>query len=162
MSHVRDVSLWQGMVAVSGSLSVLLDSILCALGPLTCLTAQIPQLNGCPRNVLVQYIHHHLSVVCLLFTWTTLHSGDFHLALIMRTSIAIFSQRLLFLSVKYIGQHRLHHAWPVSKWWSSLWIMSSKVVRLDWNGFHTAVTLDFNLSHCLALKTWIFLVSTCF
>ncbi|KAA8585632.1 hypothetical protein FQN60_004326 [Etheostoma spectabile] len=41
-----------GMVAVSGSLSVLLDSILCALGPLTCLTAQIPQLNGCPRNIL--------------------------------------------------------------------------------------------------------------
>ncbi|TNN58577.1 HMG domain-containing protein 4 [Liparis tanakae] len=39
----------EGMVAVSGSLSVLLDSILCALGPLTCLTAQIPQLNGCPR-----------------------------------------------------------------------------------------------------------------
>uniref|UniRef100_A0A3B5MN63 HMG box domain-containing protein n=1 Tax=Xiphophorus couchianus TaxID=32473 RepID=A0A3B5MN63_9TELE len=44
----------EGMVAVSGSLSVLLDSILCALGPLTCLTAQIPQLNGCPRNVLVR------------------------------------------------------------------------------------------------------------
>ncbi|KAG7279737.1 hypothetical protein CRUP_011669 [Coryphaenoides rupestris] len=42
----------EGMVAVSGSLSVLLDSILCALGPLTCLTAQIPQLNGCPRSVL--------------------------------------------------------------------------------------------------------------
>ncbi|KAM6957540.1 HMG domain-containing protein 4a [Aplochiton taeniatus] len=42
----------EGMVAVSGSLSVLLDSILCALGPLTCLTAQIPQLNGCPRMVL--------------------------------------------------------------------------------------------------------------
>lgn len=43
-------------MAVSGSLSVLLDSILCALGPLTCLTAQIPQLNGCPRNVLVLYM----------------------------------------------------------------------------------------------------------
>ncbi|KAI7803029.1 putative HMG domain-containing protein 4 [Triplophysa rosa] len=42
----------EGMVAVSGSLSVLLDSILCALGPLTCLTAQVPQLNGCPRNLL--------------------------------------------------------------------------------------------------------------
>ncbi|XP_050961946.1 HMG domain-containing protein 4a isoform X2 [Labeo rohita] len=42
----------EGMVAVSGSLSVLLDSILCALGPLTCLTAQVPQLNGCPRNIL--------------------------------------------------------------------------------------------------------------
>ncbi|XP_016431249.1 HMG box-containing protein 4-like isoform X2 [Sinocyclocheilus rhinocerous] len=42
----------EGMVAVSGSLSVLLDSILCALGPLTCLTAHVPQLNGCPRNIL--------------------------------------------------------------------------------------------------------------
>ncbi|XP_034568036.1 HMG domain-containing protein 4a isoform X1 [Notolabrus celidotus] len=42
----------EGMVAVSGSLSVLLDSILCALGPLVCLTAQIPKLNGCPRTVL--------------------------------------------------------------------------------------------------------------
>ncbi|XP_028671422.1 HMG domain-containing protein 4a [Erpetoichthys calabaricus] len=42
----------EGMVAVSGSLSVLLDSILCALGPLACLTAQVPELNGCPRPVL--------------------------------------------------------------------------------------------------------------
>ncbi|KAM6137971.1 LOW QUALITY PROTEIN: HMG domain-containing protein 4 [Pterocles gutturalis] len=42
----------EGMVAVSGSLSVLLDSIICALGPLTCLTAQLPELNGCPKHVL--------------------------------------------------------------------------------------------------------------
>ncbi|XP_060632931.2 HMG domain-containing protein 4 [Anolis sagrei] len=42
----------EGMVAVSGSLSVLLDSILCALGPLACLTAQLPELNGCPKHVL--------------------------------------------------------------------------------------------------------------
>jgi len=49
------------MVAVSGSLSVLLDSILCALGPLTCLTAQVPQLNGCPRNVLVRHTFTHSS-----------------------------------------------------------------------------------------------------
>ncbi|KAG7459497.1 hypothetical protein MATL_G00211340 [Megalops atlanticus] len=42
----------EGMVAVSGSLSVLLDSILCALGPLACLTTQVPELNGCPRHVL--------------------------------------------------------------------------------------------------------------
>uniref|UniRef100_A0A803VIH5 High mobility group protein 2-like 1 n=1 Tax=Ficedula albicollis TaxID=59894 RepID=A0A803VIH5_FICAL len=43
----------EGMVAVSGSLSVLLDSIICALGPLTCLTTQLPELNGCPKHVLV-------------------------------------------------------------------------------------------------------------
>ncbi|NXD63195.1 HMGX4 protein, partial [Eolophus roseicapillus] len=42
----------EGMVAVSGSLSVLLDSIICALGPLTCLTTQLPELNGCPKHIL--------------------------------------------------------------------------------------------------------------
>lgn len=42
----------EGMVTVSGSLSVLLDSVLCALGPLACLTAQVPELNGCPAHVL--------------------------------------------------------------------------------------------------------------
>lgn len=42
----------EGMVTVSGSLSVLLDSVLCALGPLTCLTAQVPELNGCSPHVL--------------------------------------------------------------------------------------------------------------
>ncbi|XP_067314906.1 HMG box-containing protein 4-like isoform X2 [Pseudorasbora parva] len=42
----------EGMVTVSGSLSVLLDSVLCALGPLTCLTTQVPELNGCPHHVL--------------------------------------------------------------------------------------------------------------
>ncbi|KAB5584506.1 hypothetical protein PHYPO_G00108350 [Pangasianodon hypophthalmus] len=42
----------EGMVTVSGSLSVLLDSVLCALGPLACLTAQVPELNGCPPHVL--------------------------------------------------------------------------------------------------------------
>ncbi|KAG8556509.1 hypothetical protein GDO81_018101 [Engystomops pustulosus] len=43
----------EGMVAVSGSLSVLLDSILCAMSPLVCLTSHVPELNGCPKNVLV-------------------------------------------------------------------------------------------------------------
>ncbi|NP_001025555.1 HMG box-containing protein 4 [Xenopus tropicalis] len=42
----------EGMVAVSGSLSVLLDSILCALGPLVCLTSHVPQLNACPKQIL--------------------------------------------------------------------------------------------------------------
>ncbi|XP_022710207.1 HMG box-containing protein 4-like [Varroa jacobsoni] len=36
----------QGPIAVSGSLSVLLDSTLCALGPLVCLTAQLDELDG--------------------------------------------------------------------------------------------------------------------
>lgn len=44
----------EGQIAVSGSLSVLLDSLLCALGPLMCLTQQVPELNSCPPEQLVQ------------------------------------------------------------------------------------------------------------
>lgn len=42
-----DLLLFQGLIAVQGSLSVLLDSLLCAVGPLMCLTTQVPELNGC-------------------------------------------------------------------------------------------------------------------
>lgn len=50
----------QGMVTVSGSLSVLLDAMLCALGPLACLTTQVPELNGCPQHILVSdHTHTH-------------------------------------------------------------------------------------------------------
>ena len=45
----------KGQIAVSGSLSVLLDSLLCAMGPLVCLTKQLPQpqLNqAIPQNQL--------------------------------------------------------------------------------------------------------------
>ncbi|KAL1461778.1 hypothetical protein WDU94_013649 [Cyamophila willieti] len=35
------------ILAVSGGMSLLLDSFLCALGPLLCLTQQIPEENGC-------------------------------------------------------------------------------------------------------------------
>uniref|UniRef100_A0A336MD36 CSON013899 protein n=1 Tax=Culicoides sonorensis TaxID=179676 RepID=A0A336MD36_CULSO len=35
----------EGQITVSGSLSVLLDSLLCSLGPLMCLTVQIPELK---------------------------------------------------------------------------------------------------------------------
>ncbi|GLV35878.1 uncharacterized protein CBL_09904 [Carabus blaptoides fortunei] len=44
----------EGQIAVSGSLSVLLDSLLCALGPLMCLTQQVPELNSCPPDQLAQ------------------------------------------------------------------------------------------------------------
>uniref|UniRef100_A0A0B7BJ32 HMG box domain-containing protein n=1 Tax=Arion vulgaris TaxID=1028688 RepID=A0A0B7BJ32_9EUPU len=37
----------KGMIAVQGSLSVLLDSLLCACGPLLCLTQQVPSMDGC-------------------------------------------------------------------------------------------------------------------
>ncbi|XP_063709925.1 HMG box-containing protein 4 [Culicoides brevitarsis] len=35
----------EGQITVSGSLSVLLDSLLCSLGPLMCLTTQVPELK---------------------------------------------------------------------------------------------------------------------
>ncbi|KAK7485292.1 hypothetical protein BaRGS_00023543 [Batillaria attramentaria] len=37
----------KGLIAVQGSLSVLLDSLLCACGPLMALTQQVPGLDGC-------------------------------------------------------------------------------------------------------------------
>ncbi|XP_017486740.1 PREDICTED: FACT complex subunit SSRP1 [Rhagoletis zephyria] len=39
----------EGQIAVSGSLSVLLDSLLCSLGPLLCLTTRIPGLEKKPQ-----------------------------------------------------------------------------------------------------------------
>ena len=36
----------EGQIAVSGSMSVLLDSLLCAMGPLICLTQLVPELDG--------------------------------------------------------------------------------------------------------------------
>ncbi|KAK3090077.1 hypothetical protein FSP39_008975 [Pinctada imbricata] len=44
----------RGLIAVQGSLSVLLDSMLCALGPLLCLTTQVPELDGCPAETHVR------------------------------------------------------------------------------------------------------------
>ncbi|XP_076664396.1 uncharacterized protein LOC143366859 isoform X3 [Andrena cerasifolii] len=45
-----------GQIAVSGSLSVLLDSLLCALGPLICLTQQVPETNGAKHEALSQML----------------------------------------------------------------------------------------------------------
>ncbi|XP_068607507.1 HMG box-containing protein 4-like [Brachionichthys hirsutus] len=38
------------LVSVSGSMSLLLDSLLCALAPLICLTAEVPELRSCTQN----------------------------------------------------------------------------------------------------------------
>merc|ERR1711892_1449053 len=46
----------EGQIAVSGSLSVLLDSLLCAMGPLLCLTQGVPQLNGANPATLNQIL----------------------------------------------------------------------------------------------------------
>ncbi|KAI3353298.1 hypothetical protein L3Q82_019837 [Scortum barcoo] len=40
------------MVSMSSGLSLLLDSLLCALGPLICLTSQIPELTSCTQHTL--------------------------------------------------------------------------------------------------------------
>ncbi|XP_015187516.1 PREDICTED: HMG box-containing protein 4 isoform X2 [Polistes dominula] len=45
-----------GQIAVSGSLSVLLDSLLCALGPLICLTQQVSEINGAQPETLTQML----------------------------------------------------------------------------------------------------------
>ncbi|XP_043487438.1 HMG box-containing protein 4 isoform X5 [Polistes fuscatus] len=45
-----------GQIAVSGSLSVLLDSLLCALGPLICLTQQVSEINGAQPETLSQML----------------------------------------------------------------------------------------------------------
>ncbi|XP_011308793.1 HMG box-containing protein 4-like isoform X2 [Fopius arisanus] len=45
-----------GQIAVSGSLSVLLDSFLCALGPLMCLTQQVPEANGTEADTLSEIL----------------------------------------------------------------------------------------------------------
>ncbi|XP_035220070.1 HMG box-containing protein 4-like [Stegodyphus dumicola] len=41
----------EGQLAVSGIFSVLLDTILCVIGPLICLTSETPVLNSCPQEV---------------------------------------------------------------------------------------------------------------
>ncbi|CAB0005688.1 unnamed protein product [Nesidiocoris tenuis] len=44
----------EGQIAVSGSLSVLLDSLLCVTVPMMCLTQQVPELNVVPQEQLSQ------------------------------------------------------------------------------------------------------------
>ncbi|CAH1772398.1 unnamed protein product [Owenia fusiformis] len=46
----------KGFIAVQGSLSVLLDSLISALGPLTCLTKQLHETNGCSEEQLSEIL----------------------------------------------------------------------------------------------------------
>ncbi|KAG0430310.1 hypothetical protein HPB47_022799 [Ixodes persulcatus] len=48
----------EGQIAVSGSLSVLLDSTLCALGPLLCLTSLGKEMNGCSKETLTKILNN--------------------------------------------------------------------------------------------------------
>lgn len=45
-----------GQIAVSGSLSVLLDALLCAMGPLMCLTKQVPEMNVLPQDKMAKIL----------------------------------------------------------------------------------------------------------
>ncbi|KAK5865970.1 hypothetical protein PBY51_020199 [Eleginops maclovinus] len=46
------------MVSMSISLSLLLDSLLCALAPLICLSAQIPELRSCTQHTLASTLEN--------------------------------------------------------------------------------------------------------
>ncbi|XP_065332172.1 HMG box-containing protein 4 isoform X2 [Cloeon dipterum] len=48
----------EGQIAVSGSVSVLLDSLICAMGPLLCLTQQVPEFNVCSQEQLSQTLDY--------------------------------------------------------------------------------------------------------
>ncbi|XP_045903515.1 uncharacterized protein LOC123969840 isoform X2 [Micropterus dolomieu] len=50
--------LFSKMVSVSSSLSLLLDSLLCALAPLICLTSQIPELRSCTQPTLASTLEN--------------------------------------------------------------------------------------------------------
>ena len=50
----------EGQIAVSGSLSVLLDSLLCSMGPLLCLTQAVPQLDGANPATINQILDKYL------------------------------------------------------------------------------------------------------
>ncbi|XP_027872680.1 uncharacterized protein hmgxb4b isoform X3 [Xiphophorus couchianus] len=49
-SHLEETN---KRVCMSGSLSLFLDTLLCALAPLMCLTTQIPELTSCTEHTLV-------------------------------------------------------------------------------------------------------------
>lgn len=68
---------------------------------------------------------------CLHWTHTLLWSRAFLLQFL--------TKHTLFLSVKYVGQHCLHHAWALSEGWSA-----SEVITFDW------IQPCTYLSHCLA------------
>lgn len=53
----------EGQIAVSGSLSVLLDSMLCVLGPLTCLTAQVEQMRGAVPDATLMNILDNIAYI---------------------------------------------------------------------------------------------------
>ncbi|XP_047222585.1 HMG box-containing protein 4-like isoform X3 [Girardinichthys multiradiatus] len=56
--HTVEGAVDQKMVCMSSSLSLLLDSLLCALAPLMCLTTQIPELASCTEHALASALEN--------------------------------------------------------------------------------------------------------
>lgn len=54
LNSVHSLGAVQKLVNPSSSCSLLLDSLLCALAPLMCLTAEIPELRSCTQHQLVR------------------------------------------------------------------------------------------------------------
>ncbi|XP_008413686.1 uncharacterized protein hmgxb4b isoform X3 [Poecilia reticulata] len=54
-SHLEETN---KRVCMSGSLSLFLDSLLCALAPLMCLTTQIPELTSCTEHTLASTLEN--------------------------------------------------------------------------------------------------------
>ncbi|XP_016526754.1 uncharacterized protein hmgxb4b isoform X2 [Poecilia formosa] len=54
-SHLEETN---KRVCMSGSLSLFLDSLLCALAPLMCLTTQIPELTSCSEHTLTSTLEN--------------------------------------------------------------------------------------------------------
>ncbi|XP_014837287.1 PREDICTED: uncharacterized protein LOC106914743 isoform X7 [Poecilia mexicana] len=54
-SHLEETN---KRVCMSGSLSLFLDSLLCALAPLMCLTTQIPELTSCTEHTLTSTLEN--------------------------------------------------------------------------------------------------------
>jgi len=52
-----------GQIAVSGSLSVLSDSLLCALGPLMCMTKEVPELKEAVPDVTLKAILDNIAYI---------------------------------------------------------------------------------------------------
>ncbi|XP_033479168.2 uncharacterized protein hmgxb4b isoform X3 [Epinephelus lanceolatus] len=57
-SCTAEGSINQKMISMSSSLSLLLDSLLCALAPLICLSAQIPELRSCTQHTLASALEN--------------------------------------------------------------------------------------------------------
>ena len=96
-----------GQIAVSGSLSVLLDSLLCALGPLICLTQQVPELNVVPQETLTKTLDNIAYIMPGL--WTTFSFQNKYL--LMQSFLENFQMLIVFVRT-VINENHLSNEFP--------------------------------------------------